>query len=583
MHKYNKKKYIATILVFSLLFSLLMTDAFAVDDTEMHINVPTTTGWRENKSTGELEPYGNDIVVDLYDRLQLDGAWIWSMTEGTETGAVLDAETGTMSISTFCSAGSIIVVASRGEEQRSLRITLEKPAPYPKGALIHSPQNSILAPAEGGIPVQLQYSATVYDQYGGIVPIEDYSASWYILRQDDWSTEYTILNGVSIDETGLLTVLPGTQEQELTVRFKWGTSSSSQNSLVINTAPEEPEVPAGSLHAVPGSAVSGNCEYTKTDTGYSAAVELKNTSGVTKTVHVLLAEYDKEGRMLNVGVKSLEIAANGTASAALNTEDKTADTLSLFVTDDRGAPLTQNCKAKTAGIGAEAWYEVENGTLYLRTNIDSRDWTDGYSGTIRMHFADGGYSHDNGGNRGKQVYYSILTLPHNNAGTKVTQIDYLVFDTSSFAYSSFWPLYRELDDFNAAVEACLDHLVARFTLDTPLTVADSDETLTLDAFDISYDETGANETYTAVLREPLSDEGEYSLHYRPESGNSHAGMTYIGRDGDKLTFTRGSHHFADAGAVGSFTIRHAVHKVLDDGSIVCYKAESNPYPYTFER
>lgn len=228
---------------------------------------------------------------------------------------------------------------------------------------------------------------------------------------------------------------------------------------------------------------------------------------------------------------------------------------------------------------AKAWYEVDNGKLYIRTNIDRRNLNEGCSGTLRLHFSDGSYSHDNQGSYGEDVSCSVSILSHESEGTTVKQADYLVFDTYAFAYNEFWPLYRELDDFEAAVNACAEHLVARFVLDTSLTVADRDETLTLQSFAITYDDTRQKETYEVVLQEPLVDNGEYSLHYRTNSASK---MSVIFKSGDKLSFTRNSGHFSDVGTSGSFWVSHAIHKIREDGSIVCEKVTSTLCPYEFE-
>ncbi len=312
-----------------------------------------------------------------------------------------------------------------------------------------------------------------------------------------------------------------------------------------------------------------------------------NESGEVQTLYfckdgVALSTSDFTCFSLDANICSLTTASD---YKVLLTPNEGGDSWLLFNYDGVDYRFHWNDNRPVDNTKPRAWYEVENGSLYIRTNIDSSEWENGYSGTIRCSFSDGSRDFDNQGGHGESVSFSVLTLPFQNAGTTVRQIDYVVYDTSSFAYQQFWPQFVELGDYDAfdtAVDACSDHVVARFTLYTPLLVTSSDKSLTLQSFEISYNNTNQTETYTAVLDEPLSDEGEYSVHYRSSSGNQYAGMSAIFKSGNVLTFTRNIHHFADTGSSGFFKIVHAECKKQENGSIICEKAESNWYPYTFE-
>ena len=519
------------------------------------------------------------IGRSAFSRTQLSDVW-FSGTIDEWNRINMDSWNGVLTHATIhCSDG----IATEGKNVRL------KGEALPYDADITLSSYTVHTPALGQEPVTIQAEAKVFDQYGD--PIVPQTLTWSLYEsRSDSGGPYLTLNGITIDEiTGVITVSSNTKAGSVYVKvyaFSRITSDDGSNTTGGGSAGWTTiTIHSDNLPAVSASPVSGNCEYTETDDCYSAEVSLSNTSNKTVIASLFLAEYDKNGKMLNVAENTVEIAANGTSTANLNTESKTADMLSLFVLDENGVPLTENCRAKTLGIGAKAWYEVENGSLYIRTNIDSSEWENGYSGTIRCSFSDGSRDFDNQGGHGDSVSFSVLTLPFQNAGTTVRQIDYVVYDTSSFAYQQFWPQFVELGDYDAfdtAVDACSDHVVARFTLYTPLLVTSSDKTLTLQSFEISYNNTNQTETYTAVLDEPLSDEGEYSVHYRSSSGNQYAGMSAIFKSGNVLTFTRNIHHFADTGSSGFFKIVHAECKKQENGSIICEKAESNWYPYTFE-
>ena len=437
--------------------------------------------------------------------------------------------------------------------------------------------------------VTIQAAAEVIDQYG--LPIIPQTLTWSLYEsRSDSGGPHASLNGVSIDEnTGIITVTNDAETGSVYIQaYAFSRITSSDGNTRGNGGAGWARLVIQGRNTLPsasGSSVFGNCKYTKTDTGYNATVELHNTADKDQSVRVLLAEYDKDGRLLQIGQESVEIAANGTAFTALDANGKTTDTLTLFVIDDKGVPLTQKCSVKVAGIDAKAWYEVENGNLYIRTNIDCSEWKNGYGGTIRFSFADGDISHQNDGKRsGSIVSFPISILPFWNAGAVVTQVDYLVFDSASM-WKEFWNLYEQSsysdEDFEKTADVLSDHIVARFTLDSPLTVADSKQVLTLASFDITNDDQEDLDIYTASLAEPLSDEGSYLLKYYKESGNVNDQLCLLVRKDDKLTNTLRHHNFADAGSSGHFTVIHAMHKKLDDGSIVCYRAESDPYPYTF--
>ena len=332
---------------------------------------------------------------------------------------------------------------------------------------------------------------------------------------------------------------------------------------------------------ISGRALSGSCEWRKTGDGYSVAVNLTNNGSKETKGSILLSAYDASGRMLALQSCPFQIAAAGFCTEDLIVGTPAAESLALFVVSENGIPLTDSCRLETRSI-AEAWYEINDGSLYIRTNIDASHWEDGYSGAICTWFSDGSRDIDRQSGYGGNVTFGLLTLPYQDDGTVTEKVDYIVFDSYSGG-REFFDLFDNIDYWDDAAKIYTEHVVARFTLDTPLMVRNGEEPLTLRTFRITYSEDGTQETYTAVLDEALSDEGEYALLYRGETGNWNAGMSHIAREGDVLTFTQEAGHFANAGSTGYFTIVHSSIKAQDDGSIACIKSTSNSYFFSFEK
>lgn len=239
---------------------ILMTGgASAAQLREIEVWVPTVTGWERSEETGELEPRGTPEQFDLTSYTRLSGKLNWQLSDSNSTGAVLD-EQGILTLVPSCSAGTIHVTVTNRTDSEMIRIRVEKSEPYCWGGLIHSPGSKVKVPAAGEASLKQQYGLSVYDQYGELVNPEAYQATWYILPWDDWSVEYTELDGISISQTGLLTIAAGAKARDLTIRVRldcWE-SQTCQNGLRVSA---DPTVRWRSPGVVEWDAVEGTERY----------------------------------------------------------------------------------------------------------------------------------------------------------------------------------------------------------------------------------------------------------------------------------------------------------------------------------
>ena len=121
------------------------------------------------------------------------------------------------------------------------------------------------------------------------------------------------------------------------------------NSVLLFTVTfrfEEAEQPI--LEAVPGSDVHGEYLLDSGDGSFDAGLTLYNESAEARTVNVLLATYDADGRMIDLQMETVEVAAGGSRDQTLSTEAAGADTFSLLVLDESFGILTESKKLSTA-------------------------------------------------------------------------------------------------------------------------------------------------------------------------------------------------------------------------------------------
>ena len=255
----------------------------------LSMDVPTVTRWVTGED-GYVIPFGESEQLSLSGYTTLSGTLTWSLTDPGATGAVLD-ETGTLTVSPACTAGTLSIAVSDGTHSETILVELVRKASYCWGGAVPTPVSSVEVPLPGEENLQVQYNVTFYDQYGGIVSGTDHELSWFIQPQDDWDTEYTQYNGISIDSNGLLTVPVGAKSCELNVRVRpscWNPGSSCGTSLTVQAEATVWWTSPGYLawDTVPGAALYSVALYDEagTRTGglatYGTAMDLYGLLGL---------------------------------------------------------------------------------------------------------------------------------------------------------------------------------------------------------------------------------------------------------------------------------------------------------------
>ena len=304
-----------------------------------------------------------------------------------------------------------------------------------------------------------------------------------------------------------------------------------------------------------------------TDFKWNAAWELSDKLGITDGRYNASSSFTRG---------DVAVISNSSLDAKLKGQETTLrETLQLE------GPGTKSTEPK-------AWFEVDedSGTLSIETNIDASTWGE-YALIIYTEYSKDGKTDsdfDTQTSRNPSTvrynctsYYSAL-----QPGTTVKHTEFVVLN-SIRALDAFWAISQQ-KGLEAKLSAVADQTIARFSLDTAISVVAGQEPLTLVDFSIEYSDDDTQETYYAQLAEPISPMGQYGLHYQRTSGTQKAGMSFIDRGSGILTFTREKDHFADAGsgATGNFYISHCVYSVEGDGSILCSTSTSTPFSYQFQ-
>jgi len=231
----------------------------------------------------------------------------------------------------------------------------------------------------------------------------------------------------------------------------------------------------------------------------------------------------------------------------------------------------------------KAWYEVdENGKLYLKTNIDSRNW-DGYSMRIYKEYNNKKFDHDGQGSIGDAVLYSSTS-----SGTW-DEVGDIIDKTVVFIYKgsdTHMKVWENLDKSNSYSLSNLekeskllgDKFVVRLEIDTDIVTEKSNKEIILTDFSLTKSEDGTRETYIAKINGNIETKGEYGLlcHYQKDMKGPYK-ASHMFKENGILTYTRESEHFAyfsDA-TEGYFCITYGTFNVKPDGTIVCEKTQSN--------
>ena len=329
------------------------------------------------------------------------------------------------------------------------------------------------------------------------------------------------------------------------------------------------------IASLPGASLTASC------LAYSDGVCLKLTNNGSAAVEATayLAEYAADGRFLGCSSAPVSVPAGATDSQSLPLTNTGAHKAVVYVMDKDFSPLTQPAWYSPAAVEYKAWYEVdENGQLSIRTNIDASGWN-GYTVKSKFLFQDGSQSNDFGTGAYAVNYGCSSMISYFSPGDQITRTEFLVFRDSS-TMEEYWTLESQLGSQAAVLEALADKLVARFELGFPIVITETDTPFQLTDFTITYDEENQTETYTAKLDIPIVKAGSYGLNYQRKSGSGASLSAIHPRDG-VLTFTRGMHHFGQAGDNGTFYITYCVYSTAPDGTIICTKARSSGFDYTF--
>ena len=229
----------------------------------------------------------------------------------------------------------------------------------------------------------------------------------------------------------------------------------------------------------------------------------------------------------------------------------------------------------------KAWYEVdEKGALRIKTDYDIFR-REGYWVLIDKTYQDGSHGHSSQSNGSVPVeYHATSSLTHGKENRRVS-MSISVYKNAA-EREAFWDLWEEKNSKEAALAAFEDRLLMRAEIEDPIVIEQLDESFSVTAFSLERNEATQEETYTAQISEPIKAYGEYGLVYERRTGEQNAGLTYIGRGKDCLTYTREIDHFATKGSSGRFFITHNFYEKQDDGTIVCKVSRSSGIDYTIQ-
>jgi len=243
--------------------------------------------------------------------------------------------------------------------------------------------------------------------------------------------------------------------------------------------------------------------------------------------------------------------------------------------------LEQLTKENAVGPNSfNAWYEVdEQGRLSIKTDYDIF-WKEGYWVLIDLTYQRDSHSHDSQSGYSVPVAYDITSLlSYEEKNQQINNVSISLYRNAA-EREAFWDVWEETNSKEQALAAFENQLLMRTVIKEKIVVEQIDDSFSVTAFSLSRDESAQQETYVAQISEPIRAVGEYGLVYKGRIGEQYAGLTYIGRGKDCLTFTREIDHFATKGAAGTFFISYNIYEQREDGTIVCKVARSSGIDYT---
>ncbi|MBR0448308.1 MAG: 50S ribosomal protein L4, partial [Peptococcaceae bacterium] len=97
--------------------------------------------------------------------------------------------------------------------------------------------------------------------------------------------------------------------------------------------------------------------------------------------------------------------------------------------------------------------------------------------------------------------------------------------------------------------------------------------------DIAYDKANQTETFHFSIADGISQDGSYAVFSKSKHTGPRAEMNVLNKSGNTLTITHDIHRFANPGETVTFYVAHCIHCLNSDGSIICYKTDSNGINY----
>ena len=246
----------------------------------------------------------------------------------------------------------------------------------------------------------------------------------------------------------------------------------------------------------------------------------------------------------------------------------------------KGAP--QTLKEYLLADGAiRAWHEVDSsGNLALRTSLCSNAQS-GYSILIKLYHGNGNFDYDSQSSFDSQIQYKYTSaLSYMDNGSSVVREDIYVFRGTDTA-QEFFSVWHTSSNENSAFDAVANLLIAKFSLNDTISIQQTKRQFDMTDVCITYDEAAQQETYIACISAPITTDGSYGLVYCGKRGQQNASLSYIGRQGDYLTYTRQLGHFASRGSAGEFFISHCMYSQISQHKFVCKVGLSTGIPYQF--
>ena len=225
----------------------------------------------------------------------------------------------------------------------------------------------------------------------------------------------------------------------------------------------------------------------------------------------------------------------------------------------------------------KAWYEVDDkGNLYLRTNINSDKWGGYYiyaDFINREHHS----THYNLGSGTVRFSFASL-LGYHDVGTTYDRIEFYIFKGKDS--KQLWDsLNDHSKDYRQELSAMTDRFVCQFTLDNNIIIKKWEKPLQITEYNIAYDKANQTETFHFSIADGISQDGSYAVFSKSKHTGPRAEMNVLNKSGNTLTITHDIHRFANPGETVTFYVAHCIHCLNSDGSIICYKTDSNGINY----